>query len=214
MRIIEEHSLNKLAVPFLIAGGVLAIFFYFIKLLIGSLVFLLFICFIFYFFRDPKREITAKDNQIISPADGKIVGIEEYEKDGQNYLRISIFLSIFDVHINRAPLRGLIKDVQYKRGKFYAAFNQLATGQNEQNVIFIENEHGNIILKQIAGILARRILFWKQTGDTIITGEKIGMIILGSRTELEFPAKITLQVKVKDKVHAGISILGVWNEEN
>jgi phosphatidylserine decarboxylase len=172
------------------------------------------VIFTIYFFRDPRREIKAGGNQIVAPADGKVINIEEIIENGQPFKKINIFLSIFDVHINRSPVYGKIKEIIYKKGNFMPAFKRGADEKNEQNIIIIENERGKIVVKQVAGIIARRILFWKKPNDDVKIGEKIGMIMFGSQTELKIPDKVKLFIKVNDKVKAGISIIGEWDEEN
>lgn len=206
--------LNKASIPIILIEVLLLLFFWFIGVHNISLIILFFILFTIYFFRDPKREIRVSKNQIVSPADGKVIKIEDVKEGEKTYKKINIFLSLFNVHINRSAVDGVIKEVIYKKGKFLPAFNGDAESRNEQNIVIIENDRGLISLKQIAGILARRILFWKKINEEVAIGEKIGMIIFGSQTELRLPDNVKLFIKVNDKVKAGISIIGEWDEGN
>ena len=214
--------MNKCAIPifsFCIIGAIVCLFVHFcvirnIILLVIASIFFLGAAFTFYFFRDPERKILATDDQIVAPADGKIIAIDEYKENGQLFTKISIFLSIVDVHINRAPVAGKIDKLEYHPGKFYVALKEAASTENEQNIITLGSKHGTVIVKQIAGIIARRIVFWKNKGDTVGLGEKIGMIAFGSRTELILPGPIKLHIKINDKVHAGLTIIGEWHEKN
>jgi phosphatidylserine decarboxylase len=187
------------------------IIFFFIKLFSNAFliqIFLLFgiIFFIFliFFFRDPERKIVYVENTILSPADGKVISIENNYENGFN--KISIFLSIFDVHIQRAPIPGIIKSIDYVRGKFYPA-NKKNSAYNEKNVICIKNEDKEIKIIQIAGSIARRIVTWVNTNNFINAGDKIGMIKFGSRVEIYIPIKFKINVKINDKVKAGKTVI-------
>jgi phosphatidylserine decarboxylase len=163
-----------------------------------------------YFFRNPKRLIPEGENLVVAPADGKIVRIApsnegEAEKDK---LSISIFLNIFDVHVNRSPIAGELERVEYRRGKFMAAYEDEASRFNEQNILVIRAEGGRIVVKQIAGLIARRVVCWKQPGQTLRRGELFGLIRFGSRVDVLVPRNIKLQVKVGDRVKGGSSVLG------
>lgn len=206
--------LNKASLPIILIEVLLSLFFFIIGMHVISVAILFFIFFTAFFMRDPKRDIKVRENQIVSPADGKVIKIEDIKEGGKIYKKINIFLSLFDVHINRSPVDGKIKEVIYKKGKFSPAFNEGAENRNEQNIVIIEHERGLIELKQIAGILARRILFWKKVNEEVAIGEKIGMIIFGSQTELRLPDKVRIFIRVNDKVKAGISIIGEWDEKN
>jgi len=175
-----------------------------------AFVFLSLLIFILYFFRDPKREAIIKENQILAPADGRVIEIKEFRSGVDKFTQISIFLSIFDVHINRAPVSGLIKKREYRKGEFNFAFKKDASELNECNVVFIQSGEKEIILKQIAGIIARRIIFWKKEGEVVKAGEKIGMIKFGSRVEVIIPGDLKLYIKNKDKVKAGNTIIAEW----
>ncbi|MBM3801896.1 MAG: phosphatidylserine decarboxylase family protein [Acidimicrobiia bacterium] len=170
-----------------------------------ALLFLLLALFVGYFFRDPERVIPSDESLVVSPADGKIVGIG-VEPDGTT--RVSIFLSVFNVHINRAPLGGEVESVRYHPGRFKAAFNPAASVENEQNVLVIRGGSARIKFSQIAGILARRIVCWKKPGDLVVKGERIGLIRFGSRVDVFLPDEVVLSVKQGDKVEGGSSVIG------
>ncbi|PKL46620.1 MAG: phosphatidylserine decarboxylase family protein [Candidatus Riflebacteria bacterium HGW-Riflebacteria-2] len=167
--------------------------------------------FTMYFFRDPEREIPQGDSLIVSPADGKIVGIDSVEHvpfiDGPAK-RVSIFLSVLDVHINRSPIKGKVAYRHYTPGEFLPAFEPKASVDNEQNAIGIEGSEGyRVLVKQIAGIIARRILCWKNPGNTVETGERFGLIRFGSRTEIYMPLDARIEVRLGQKVRGGSSII-------
>ena len=162
------------------------------------------------FFRDPTREIPKGDLLVVSPADGKVVLVVPTpvgHPAGAGSTQISIFLSVFDVHINRAPIAGRITEVSYHPGKFLPAFDDKASLQNEQNRAFIEGPDGRVGFTQIAGLIARRIVFRKKAGDLVARGEQVGLIRFGSRTDVFLPEGSTLMVKVGDRVSGGSSVL-------
>jgi len=187
----------------LVAGGLLGL-----KVYWASLVFILLAVFVLNFFRDPERPIPADPDTIISPADGHIVQIQEESLAGLPQRRISIFMSPLDVHVNRAPIAGTLRDVTYRKGAFHIASKTRASVENEQNVFTIEGARGTVVVSQIAGALARRIVFWKKTGDQLARGERVGMIKFGSRVDVLLDPRVELRVKVGDYVRAGSSILG------
>ncbi|HTS67535.1 MAG TPA: phosphatidylserine decarboxylase [Terriglobia bacterium] len=160
------------------------------------------------FFRDPERIVPAGQDAIVSPADGLIVQLAEEEFEGRPVRRLSIFMSPLDVHVNRAPIAGSIQAISYKKGSFRVASKDLASIENEQNIFTIEGEQGVIVVKQIAGLLARRIVFWKRLGDSLARGERVGMIKFGSRVDVLVTPTVQWCVKVGDRVRAGSSILG------
>lgn len=165
---------------------------------------------VLYCFRDPKREIEKETKAIISPADGKIVQLlEEDLADKQKYLKISIFLSLFDVHIVRSPMKGLIRSLKHKKGKHLNALSNRAPVENANVVANVENDDCRITIKMISGFVARRIICYKQTGDYVEVGEKLGRIVFGSRVEVFMSAKSINRIKVKrgDRVKAGQTIL-------
>ena len=158
--------------------------------------------FCLYFFRDPDRAIPSGP-VAVSPADGKVVAVV---KTG-HHTRISIFLNIFDVHVNRAPIAGAITDVRYRKGLFLVASKERASAQNEQNTVTIEGEGTCVVFKQIAGLIARRIVFTKKPGDLVAAGERVGLIKFGSRVDVVFGPEWDLEVRKGMRVSAGSSIL-------
>ena len=160
--------------------------------------------FVLYFFRDPERVIPAGPG-IVSPADGRIVELRQMEVEGEPRWKISIFLSVFDVHVNRAPISGTICKQTYRPGRFRIASRPEASVENEQNTVTIAGENENVIFKQIAGAVARRIVFRKRVGERIERGERVGLIKFGSRVDLFIPLDFSPQVALGDRVRAGSS---------
>jgi phosphatidylserine decarboxylase len=169
--------------------------------------------FFLWFFRDPERMIPAQAGALVSPADGKVTDITPITSDGASRLRISIFLNVFDVHVNRSPIAGIIREVRYQRGKFVNAMNAASAEQNEQNVVTVEGDGQTVVFKQIAGLLARRIVFNKKIGDHVERGERIGLIKFGSRVDVLLDAPASLEVKVGDRVKGGSSVLAYLTAE-
>lgn len=163
--------------------------------------------FIFSFFRNPDRNIPGEPGLIVSPADGRVVVVQDEAYDGRPGKRVSIFLAIWNVHVNRAPAAGTITHLEYKPGKFLAAWDANASLQNEQNVFTQSTERGEIVYKQIAGWVARRVVSWKKAGDTVARGERIGLVRFGSRMDLWLPEPAEIAVKVGQNVKGGSSIL-------
>ncbi len=160
-----------------------------------------------FFFRDPQRRVPSGPGIIVSPADGRVVRIEQ-EGDAT---RVSIFLSIFNVHVNRSPVEGTITEIRYRKGKYRAAYNDLASVENERNLLIISGNRIRVECSQIAGLVARRIVCWKKPGDVVGRGERFGLIRFGSRTELLLPANVELLVQVGDHVRGGSSQIGVFS---
>jgi len=194
----------------LIAGGMMGFWFYHRSpfLLIFTFFFAILSILVLNFFRDPERPVPTEPRAIVSPADGMIVQLAEEEFEGRPVRRLSIFMSPLDVHVNRAPIAGSIKAISYKKGSFRVASQELASIENEQNVFTVEGEQGVMVVKQIAGLLARRIVFWKRLGDSLARGERVGMIKFGSRVDVLVAPTVEWRVKVGDRVRAGSSILG------
>ncbi|MDX2154780.1 MAG: phosphatidylserine decarboxylase [Bryobacteraceae bacterium] len=185
----------------LIAGGLAAG--YFTNPWLGAPFYLL-AAFCLYFFRDPDREIP-HGPYAVSPADGKVVQVK---KESETLTRVSIFLNVFDVHVNRSPIAGKITNVLYKRGRFLVASKELASAENEQNTVTVEGQDGvEVVFSQIAGLIARRIVFWKRPGDFVTTGERVGLIRFGSRVDLLFGPQWAVKVRAGERVSAGSSIL-------
>ena len=194
----------------LIAGGLMGFWLRqrSLFLLIVTIFFVVLSILVLNFFRDPERAVPVEPHAIVSPADGLIVQLVEEEFESRPVRRLSIFMSPLDVHVNRTPIAGSIKAINYKKGSFRVASQELASVENEQNVFTVEGEQGVIVVKQIAGLLARRIVFWKHLGDSLARGERVGMIKFGSRVDVLVAPTVEWRVKVGDRVRAGSSILG------
>lgn len=170
--------------------------------------------FFLWFFRDPERLIPQEEGVVVSPADGKVTHIAAFmTADGESKLRISVFLNVFNVHVNRSPIAGVIKSVEYRKGKFGNAMGAISSDENEQNIVTVEGEGQTLIYKQIAGLIARRIVFDKRVGDTVARGQRVGMIKFGSRVDIILPTSVEVRVKLGDHVAGGSSILGVNRSE-
>src|SRR6202453_2278916 len=166
--------------------------------------------FVFYFFRDPERVIPSEPGALVSPADGRIVVITDEPNNGKPGKRVSIFLAIWNVHVNRSPEAGTITGMEYRPGKFLAAMVARASTENEQNVISLSTATGEMMFKQIAGLIARRVVCWKKSGDVVARGERIGLVRFGSRVDLWVPRDAEIPVKLGDNVKGGSSVLARW----
>jgi phosphatidylserine decarboxylase len=199
---------------FALLVGLSGLFFHNLAMYILASVTTILLIFCIYFFRDPKRTPPPDRYAIVAPADGKIIDIsrqDEPEYIGGDSWKISIFLSVFDVHVNYIPLAGLVDYLRYSKGKFHAAFKDKASSLNEHTFIGIRSEYGKYVLKQIAGVLARRIVCHIRQDDAVQTGQKFGMIKFGSRVDLFLPGWATVLITVGDRVRAGESIIGKAN---
>lgn len=195
----------KFALPPLIAGIVLVAFRWWWGALFVALG-----LFVLYFFRDPQRTIPADPDAVVSPADGRVVEIVDEPSGGRAGKRISIFLSIFDVHVNRAPVAGRVQRIQYTPGSFMAAWKDKASADNEQNLIVTSTPAGEMHFKQIAGWVARRILCWTKIGDTVKLGDRIGMIRFGSRVDVWLPADAEILIHRGQHVAGGATQIARW----
>lgn len=175
--------------------------------LILALLPILLAVFFLWFFRDPERSIPSEPGLVVSPADGKVTDVSATQLDGVQCTRISIFLNVFDVHVNRAPITGVIKSAVYKKGQFGNAMTESSSDDNEQNIVTMEGDGMTVVFKQIAGLLARRIIFNHKPGDTLVRGQRVGLIKFGSRTDVIFPRPAEIAVKIGDRVKGGSSIL-------
>jgi phosphatidylserine decarboxylase len=176
----------------------------------AGVVLLFLAAFVVYFFRDPQRVIPGDSAAIVSPGDGRVMEVVEETLDGRAGRRISIFLAIWNVHVSRSPFAGRIERIEYRPGKFYAAMRSRASSENEQNVIRLSTERGEVVFKQIAGWVARRVVCWKKPGDQLATGERIGLIRFGSRMDIWLPEGAEIVVKPGEHVAGGSSILARW----
>jgi phosphatidylserine decarboxylase len=163
--------------------------------------------FFLWFFRDPERVIPQEEGAVVSPGDGKVTDVSPVTTGNEGKVRISIFLSVFDVHVNRSPIAGVIRDVRYQRGQFLNAMNRASAEQNEQNIVTLEGDGQRVVFKQIAGLLARRIVFTPKVGDRLERGQRVGLIKFGSRVDVIFDASARVNVKVGDRVKGGASVL-------
>jgi phosphatidylserine decarboxylase len=169
--------------------------------------------FFLWFFRDPERAIPNSAGAIVSPADGKVTDVSSTLIDDVAHTRISIFLSVFDVHVNRSPVAGVIRAARYQKGKYLNAMNPASAEHNEQNVVTVEGDGHTVVFKQIAGLLARRIVFNKKVGDSVGRGERVGLIKFGSRVDVLLEASAAMQIKVGDRVKGGASVLAYLHGE-
>lgn len=163
--------------------------------------------FFLWFFRDPNRAIPQQPGAIVSPADGKVTDVSTIEVDGRPRTRVSIFLSVFDVHVNRSPIAGVVRNIEYRKGQFRNAMGADCAECNEQNIVTVEGEGQTLVFKQIAGLIARRIIFNKKVGDSVGRGERVGMIKFGSRTDLILDPSAVVNVKPGDRVKGGASLI-------
>ncbi|MGH9643665.1 MAG: phosphatidylserine decarboxylase [Terriglobales bacterium] len=165
--------------------------------------------FCLWFFRDPERQIPSQPGIIVSPGDGKVTDVSTINCAGGQRTRISIFLNVFNVHVNRSPIAGIISEVRYQRGKFLNAMGAMCADENEQNIVTVEGEGRTVVFKQIAGLIARRIIFNLKVGDTVDRGQRVGLIKFGSRVDVIFDSDATVQVKIGDHVKGGATILAL-----
>jgi phosphatidylserine decarboxylase len=170
--------------------------------------------FFLWFFRDPERVIPSEAGAVVSPADGKVTSVATVKVGSETFKSISIFLNVFNVHVNRSPVSGIVRGARYESGKYLNAMNPASAEQNERNTVTIEGEGQRVIFKQIAGLLARRIVFTKQVGDSVRRGERVGLIKFGSRTDVLLDPSAEVAVKVGENVKGGSSILAFLKQEN
>jgi phosphatidylserine decarboxylase len=192
--------------PLLLIGGAA----FFLHWRVAAYLFLFLALFVFSFFRDPDRVIPSQPGAIVSPGDGQVVVVQDEDYDGKPGKRVSIFLAVWNVHVNRSPEAGRITKMEYHPGKFVAAMRANASAENEQNIFTLSTDAGELVFKQIAGLIARRVVSWKKAGDTVARGERIGLVRFGSRVDLWVPHQAQILVKVGQNVKGGSSILASW----
>tara|TARA_B100000579_G_scaffold222242_1_gene181784 strand:+ start:420 stop:1067 length:648 start_codon:yes stop_codon:yes gene_type:complete len=182
------------------------------SILIFLIILVIIFLFCLNFFRDPHRNIPNDKNIIISPADGKVIKIKDFEDPSthEKLKLISIFLSVFNVHSNRMPVDGKFKSVKYVKGDFLAAFDHKASEQNERTEITIETKFGIMVVKQIAGLVARRILCYANENEKMFKGDRLGFIRFGSRTDIIVPECVDIKIELNQKVYGGETIIGVY----
>jgi len=198
------------AAPIVLGIAALFLGWHILALQIAAFVLLALATFILYFFRDPERIIPSDGLTIVSPADGRVLEVIDEQFGGRAGKRITIFLAVWNVHVNRTPMTGKLSRIEYRPGKFQMAMRKSASAENEQNVIYLETAHGQIVFKQIAGMIARRVVLWKREGDQLQRGERIGIVRFGSRMDVWLPLEAAISVKPGDHVAGGSSILGRW----
>lgn len=196
--------------PFVL--GALAVFLVLIIFPVKLLIFLslVFGVFCLWFFRDPERSIPPFDDIMVSPADGRVVEVDSIAVNGDDYTKVSIFMNVFNVHVNRMPIGGTIKSVTHKAGKFLAADKPEASYENEQNIIKIETVYGDIEVKQVAGLIARRTVCYAKTGDKLPIGERFGIIKFSSRVEVLIPKGFDISVENGNIVKAGETVIAKY----
>ena len=199
----------KEGIPYIILFIIPAAIFAALGWWIAAICFFLLAAFMAFFFRDPERNCPTDDRLIISPADGRVVAVSTVEPDVKDSpTQISIFLSPMNVHINRSPIAGEITEVIYKPGAFHVASRDIASVENEQNIVTIRGRYVTIMFRQIAGLLARRIVLWKKQGDTVQLGERVGLMKFSSRMDVIVPSEVEVLVRKGDRVVAGVTVLG------
>ena len=205
-------KIAKESIPFISINVILLLLSIIFNNIIVTFVLFIILCFLLFFFRDPRRIINTEKNSFLSAADGKIVEIKEVTIDNNKYTKISVFMSIFNAHINRAPFDGTVNEVIHIPGKFRFANKNLSTEDRERNVIEVNMEENKYYLKQIAGFVARRAVFYPKTGKKIKKGEKIGIIKFSSRVEHYIPSTFSLCIKIGEKTKAGITVLAKYSK--
>jgi phosphatidylserine decarboxylase len=202
--VIAREGILYVLVPLVLMAGLVALGFWPIAIVFAAIA-----AFMAYFFRDPQRLSPTDPNVVVSPADGRVTRVQRIEDNTDSSpTLVSIFLSPLDVHINRAPIAGQITDVSYTKGKFLVAMDERASLVNEQNALTIEGEKITVVCKQIAGILARRIICWKRAGESVALGERFGLIKFSSRTDILMPANVDVIITEGERVQGGTTIIG------
>lgn len=209
----EKTIIAVEGVPFILGAAAVSLIAYFTGFTIVAIILGIITIFVIWFFRNPERAIPKGRGLIVAPADGKIIEIKEVEERRyikEKCLKVSIFMNIFDVHVNRAPYPGTVTGVFYNKGKFMAADKEMASLANEHNAVLLSTPEGKkILFIQIAGLIARRIVCWVKRGDEVERGQRFGLIRFGSRVDIYLPLGVKLRVFVGNKTKAGVTILGV-----
>ena len=196
-------------IPFIITFLVPSLALMVLGLWIGAVLCLALAAFMAFFFRDPDRAAPANPDVVVAPADGRVLGVGRVDPDNHTSpSQISIFLSPLDVHINRSPIEGQVIDVTYKPGAFHIASRDIASVENEQNIVTVKGATTTVEVRQIAGIMARRLVLWKRAGDTVGLGERIGLMKFGSRMDVILPAEVEILARKGDRVRGGVTIIG------
>lgn len=198
--------------PFILPLAIVTLLLYVLGWKYPGVVLLVLTLFVLFFFRDPERVVAEGKGVVVSPADGRVIVIKDiYEPDylKKDVKQISIFLSVFNVHVNRAPYGGIVETVKYNPGKFHVASMDKASLDNEQTAMVISDGKNTILVKQIAGLIARRIVCYARPGDTVKTGERYGLIRFGSRVDIFLPKDVELKVKLGDRIKGSRDVIGV-----
>jgi len=216
---IHKEGFKIIAVSVILFGAINLSFFYFFSYtspFLGGIIFgitLLFLVFIISFFRVPKRKLTIREDAIVAPADGKVVAIEEVQADEyftDRRIQVSIFMSPLNVHVNRNPVSGEVAYCQYHKGKYLVAWHPKSSIENERHSVVYRKDGKEILVKQIAGAIAKRIVNYLQTGLTVKQSEEMGFIKFGSRVDLLLPLDAKAQVKIGDKTEGGVTVIAIW----
>jgi len=212
-RIENRLPVARDGLPFILSGAIITAIFSFAGFLSAAVLIGILSLFAIYFFRDPERIIDAPDNALLSPADGRIVVVHQLNDNnnplGEPAIKVSVFMSIFNVHVNRIPIKGMISEIIYNPGKFFSANFDKASEYNENNRITLDTGNGKkIVFVQIAGLIARRIACWIKEQDYVNAGQRFGLIRFGSRLDIYLPADSYLNIQQQEKVKAGETIIG------
>ncbi|MBI3652353.1 MAG: phosphatidylserine decarboxylase family protein [Acidobacteria bacterium] len=199
----------KEGTPFIAIFLLPAALFFFLHWWVAAILCLLLAAFMAFFFRDPERTCPVDETLVLSPADGRVVMLTAVDPNtADSPVQVSIFLSPLNVHINRSPIAGEITDFAYKPGAFHVASRDIASIENEQNIVTVKGRYFTVGFRQIAGLLARRVVFWKKKGDHVAMGERIGLMKFSSRMDVLLPAEIEVLVQLGDRVVGGITVIG------
>ncbi|MDY6854045.1 MAG: phosphatidylserine decarboxylase family protein [Thermodesulfobacteriota bacterium] len=208
----KEFPIVKEGFLFIVPFFLLTVIFAFFVPFYLTFFFALINLFLIFFFRNPKRTIPDHESAVVAPADGRIIYAQKWTEDQflkRSVFKISIFMSVFNVHVNRIPVSGTIADTHYKKGRFFSANFDKASQLNERNVLLLETkDHKELLFIQIAGFVARRIVCWIKKGDSVIRGQRFGLICFGSRVDLFLPLETKIEVRVGQKVKGGETIMG------
>jgi phosphatidylserine decarboxylase len=212
-RINNRLPVAREGLPFIALGLFITVLFTLLGLETLALLAGLLTFFVIYFFRDPARRSQVSDKTVLTPADGTILRVQHFEDDdnplGEPTVKISVFMSLFNVHVNRVPIVGKVSEIVYQPGKFFSAYLDKASEKNEKNLIALQTGDGRkIVFVQIAGLIARRIVCWIKEGDHVKTGQRFGLIRFGSRLDIYLPKDTRVTVQPRDKVKAGETVLG------
>ncbi|MGM0427082.1 MAG: phosphatidylserine decarboxylase family protein [Thermodesulfobacteriota bacterium] len=212
-RIKNRWPIAKEGVPFILAGCGITLFFIVLGWLIPSIFFCLIALFVLFFFRDPERKSDMGNKAVLTPADGKVLEIKHLPAEdhplGQSGAKVSIFMSLFNVHVNRVPIKGTVQEIRYSPGKFFSANLDKASKYNEKNWLTLETvDSQKLVFVQIAGIIARRIVCWIKEGDRVDAGQRFGLIRFGSRLEVFFPPDSHIVIKEGERAKAGKTVIG------